>query len=797
MVHGSRTIRVAPRVSNLEEREATHVAPHLVHVPIVRRTRLLALCFALSCLWNIVSPFKTWAITAYGFVSFATTRTVLLEWNTQLNGRFLTQLYTNAGIPLPSPVAADRYINVVLDFLVLPRSQFVWAASPIDKGPFLRSTLAAPVAATSPPTPYVAPVVHNCRLAGVTEAVLCLQGVAANADLSATYPSLSTCLIRRQTIVAQGGSLVDVATELAADFDLDGTHVAGVPLLFTPVTFMDGYISLSGERSGLATYRIYGRPPSPNNQVNVLSPVATAVAACLAQPGDATCVDTSAAAFLGNALLEHQSEYLDNAAFTLASAPNVFVYIPRKQAALADVEYVSPGNLSAWNGLFKQLVATVMNAPIVKSDALEELCLVGDGCFGVCMNETASGGTTLTYMRSGVCVAAIDKVAHGLVDVYVDMKCFGLGTGTSSVKVTYLSADGVRRTVIANNTASPVAILACFVGGRAPQSDYPSFVMDMLTQGTQAEIVVTYSNGDEAMIINFIALLSLAGYGYYCVCICFYLRELLCWLWRSAKREPQLLYSVANASISSIVWMHHRTSMKFVGFVSFLAWHIDAAKLHCAWAASIDEMATDATYSCSVDSLGHLDGANALVSLVSFAWVFFALVYMDLLPGVTIHTRGYLVTTLLLGVLPLSLLSFLMAELCKLRLALPGFAMVHEYLFLALLWGAVMALLRTSVLLAPTLTLLEAALRVVGVRRQAIHPESAWADAIGPSYWVHDSGYRRAPVYYVPLSLLMETPYLDVRNVVDHAYVGTGVRRHGDHPEWVAYQCEYMVFLAH
>ncbi len=108
MVHGSRTIRVAPRVSNLEQRNASRVTPQLVHVPVVRRTRLLALYFALSSLWNLVSPFKTWAITTYGFLSFATTRTVLLEWNTVLNGRFLTQLYTTAGIPLPSPLAADR-----------------------------------------------------------------------------------------------------------------------------------------------------------------------------------------------------------------------------------------------------------------------------------------------------------------------------------------------------------------------------------------------------------------------------------------------------------------------------------------------------------------------------------------------------------------------------------------------------------------------------------------------------------------------------------------------------------------
>ncbi|KDO18575.1 hypothetical protein SPRG_16044, partial [Saprolegnia parasitica CBS 223.65] len=341
------------------------------------------------------------------------------------------------------------------------------------------------------------------------------------------------------------------------------------------------------------------------------------------------------------------------------------------------------------------------------------------------------------------------------------------------VKVTYLSADGVRRTVIANQTASPVAILACFVGGRAPQSDYPSHA--------GRRIVVTYSNGDEAMILNFIALLSLLGYG---------------WLAENTAKntEPQRRYSVANANISCMVWMHHRTSMKFVGFVSFLAWHIDAAKIRCAWAAAIDEMATDATYSCSVDSLGHLDG---VVSLASFAWIFFALVYMDLLPGVTIQTRGYLVTTVLLGALPLSLLSFLIAELCKLRRTLPGFSMVHEYLFLALSWGAVMALLRTSVLLAPTITLLEAALRVVGVRRQAIDPESAWAGVIGHSYWVDASGYRPSPVSYVPLSLLLETPHMDVRHVIDHAYGANDVRRHCDHPEWVAYQCEYVVFLAH
>ncbi|KDO16162.1 hypothetical protein SPRG_18301, partial [Saprolegnia parasitica CBS 223.65] len=183
--------------------------------------------------------------------------------------------------------------------------------------------------------------------------------------------------------------------------------------------------------------------------------------------------------------------------------------------------------------------------------------------------------------------------------------------------------------------------------------------MDMLSQGTQASIVMTKANGSEAIILNFIALLSLAGYGYFFVRISVYLYETAKWIRRmpESSQKKQLLYSVVNCSISSVIWSHYRTSMQFIGFLGFIAWHLGTSSSSCQWDQSIADVSVDAAYSCSIDSLGHFSSFTEVVRLFSYSWVFYALVFMDRMPGIAIYMPGYIVSALLLGFVPLSVLA--------------------------------------------------------------------------------------------------------------------------------------------
>ncbi|OQR88325.1 hypothetical protein ACHHYP_06877 [Achlya hypogyna] len=415
------------------------------------------------------------------------------------------------------------------------------------------------------------------------------------------------------------------------------------------------------------------------------------------------------------------------------------------------------------------------------------------------MNASASGGTTVTYRRSGVCEAAVDTVAHGLADVFVDMKCFGLGTGSSSIQVTYMSKDGVRHTATATNTASPVAIVACFIGGRAPQTDYPSYFMNMLTQGTQASIVMTKANGSEAIILNFIALMSLVGYGYFFVRISLYLYATARWirLMPDSARKRQLMYSVVNCSISSVIWTHHRTSMKFVGFLGFIAWHVGTTNSSCQWAANIKDVSQDAVYRCSIGTLGHFANITEVVRLLSYSWVFYALVFMEKMPGIAIYMPGYIVAALLLGFVPLALLAIVVAEICKLRLDSPGLFLIHNQLFLVLVWLAVFYILRTPVT-RPYLRFVELCLGWIGVKKQRIHVDSPFYAMLGDHFWIEADLVREEDALYVPLSVLMETKNIKLQNIYDHEYFTYGVLKPGKsvdapHPGWLASQLEYYV----
>ncbi|EQC29752.1 hypothetical protein SDRG_12524 [Saprolegnia diclina VS20] len=861
-----------------------------VLLQLQKNKAILAVGFFLSCMWNLAAPIKAWALSRYGFASTSDTLVLELDWNTVVNGRFLTSLYTSAGIPLTSRMEKTRYINVFLDFMVAPRSDLRWVASLLGTngtfqmdvdGVAKRLSLngsrevdqfnvdVAPFASTGFPLwgsevifDFVPPTTKDVGLHEVSEALLCLKGLApedlvnlqfpsnlhpyASASDAAAinmwrakvFPDLRACMDRRAALLASAKTPADgllaLANELASRYDLGLVNIAGHHQLYTPQTFWDGFVDISGYKSGSVTYQISGRDPSTvlttgsGHLDAILNPRETAWYCTLQYvnpisraPNATECFAkfaTTLPAFFNGKYLSvlAGTRYNDNNAFekgTPTQRITPYTYKRPYIAPLNAMTYVNVGNLSAWQALFQTIVANATQTPRTTSNALEEMCLVGDGCFATCMNSSASGGTTVTYMRGGVCQASVDTTAHGLVDLFVDPRCFG--SGTSHLQVTYQSLNGVRHTLVINGTAGPVAILACFIGGRPPDTEYPSYVMDMLAQGTQASLVMTKANGSETTVLNFIALLSLAGYMYFFVRIVVYLRKTYTWMRAmpiSKRKKAQLLFSVTNSSISNVIWSHYQTSMRCIGFLSFLEWHIGASQNHCHWTDSIQDVSLDAVYVCDVDIFGHFANVQELVRLAAYSWVFFALVFMDRMPGIAIDLKGYGVAALLLGVLPVSLFAILVAEICVLRATVPALSWIHNQLWLALVWLVIMAILRSGVFL-PYFKLVKAALRLVGIGQQRISKASPFYSIIFRYYWSSTDLIRDEELIYVPLSILMETHSINVSNVFDHQYFVYGlmdletdtsdrklpyVQTDGtiEHPDWIATTDEYYVRIA-
>ncbi|OQR89849.1 hypothetical protein ACHHYP_05998, partial [Achlya hypogyna] len=824
------------------------------------------------------APLKAWFLSRYGFVPTTTTQIVNLNWDTVLNGRFLTQLYTNAGIRLDAPLAAMRFINVFADFKVLPRSHAAWAGSfygtervyqmDLDGRPLRRALdgaaewkrFANDVAqyavsgfnlwGTERIFDYVPPATTDCGVGDVAEAVLCLKGLTldafvnvqfqsslhplTNADdkaavaawRSSLFTNLDSCLARRaallQTASTPQAALVQLATELATQYNLSLVNIAGTKLLFATTTFLEGYLDISGQRAGAATYEISGRDLTgvilggSGFLDSIFAPRETAwwcsiqyVDPATGHPNAAQCFErvgaTLPAFFVGKYLTVYSgSRYNDNADFEAGiSTGNLTAYHYKRHTvgALADVRLAALGNRTTWADWIKVAIAAVAQQPVDKSDAIEELCLVGDGCFSACMNETASGGTTYTYMRGGTCVTMIDTVMIPLTELYADLACLGFGSGTSAVQVTYISADSQRHTKVRYGAASPMAIIMCFVGGRIPNGDYyPSFLIDMLAQGTEASIVVTTSNGSEAIMLNFIALVSLVGYIFFLFWVVLSAVRSELWLRRQSsaiENVVQMRNSLHKCNLSTRVWMLQRTAMRITGFLGLVAWHIGASRARCQWVpASISSVSETPVYACDVDPFGHVTSANECVRLFAYAWVFFALTFMDRMPGITVHTTGYGVAVLLLCLLPLSLWAVVLAEAWRWRAGVPAVAWIHSQLFLALLWLAVIALMRSR-LAHPYITLVDHCLYKIGMRKQVIDSNSPFRALVGEYFWTHATLHREGPTAYLPLNLLLQTPNIDLSCIRQHEYWVSESRQPPtettQHPSWVhTHVCYYV-----
>ncbi|KDO20274.1 hypothetical protein SPRG_14410 [Saprolegnia parasitica CBS 223.65] len=465
------TEKVLPGNNEVHARLNTQVL-----LQLQKNKAILAVGFFLSCMWNLAAPIKAWALSRYGFASTSDTLVLELDWNTVVNGRFLTSLYTSSGIPLASPMEKTRYINVFLDFMVAPRSELRWVTSLLDTNRTFQMDVdgvakrlglngsrevdqfnvdVAPFAATGFPLwgnevifDYVPPTTQDVGLHQVSEALLCLKGLtpeelvnlqfpsnlrpyssasdaaAINMWRSKVFPDLRACMDRRAALLASATTPADgllaLATELASTYDLGLVNVAGHHQLYTPQTFWDGFVDISGYRSGSVTYQISGRDPSTvlttgsGHLDAILNPRETAWYCTLQYvnpisglPNATECfakVATTLPAFFNGKYLSvlAGTRYNDNNAFERGPSNQritPYTYKRRKIAPLHSISYVNVGNLSAWQTLFQTIVANVTQTPRTTSNALEEMCLVGDGCFSTCMNSSASGGTTVTYMR--------------------------------------------------------------------------------------------------------------------------------------------------------------------------------------------------------------------------------------------------------------------------------------------------------------------------------------------------------------------------------------------------------------
>ncbi|KAF0714315.1 hypothetical protein As57867_003914, partial [Aphanomyces stellatus] len=250
------------------------------------------------------------------------------------------------------------------------------------------------------------------------------------------FPHLTQCLARRAQLIQSSSSpqaaVVTLAQELAAAYNVSLVNIAGYGQLHAVQTFLDGFVDVSGLRSGSLVYQISGPNTfsvltGSSGHMDSLSSPRETVWWCSIQyidpvtgtPNATQCFEkvgsTLASFFLGKYVAMYAgTRYVDNGALVkgpTTGAVTAYTYKPQHVVPLKDIRVATQlGNFTAWNALIVNLIANVTSTPPDASNALEELCLVGDGCFSACRNASASAGTTLTYMRGGTCVTSIDTV---------------------------------------------------------------------------------------------------------------------------------------------------------------------------------------------------------------------------------------------------------------------------------------------------------------------------------------------------------------------------------------------------
>ncbi|GLE10622.1 hypothetical protein PINS_up022839 [Pythium insidiosum] len=259
---------------------------------------LTTLTCVVSCVWNVSSPFKQWALSRYGLIASDVTVSRTVAWNTVLDPAYVEFLYDHAGVPLDRRGEPRMLINVFIDFMIVPKAtrwghllndmandQYAGRYCRAGLEPNVQAQLAAIDANFSTGvtlwngqlmTDFVPDQATGCAVGEVTEAVLCLKGINAstlvNLEWSAgvdprdpeihdglhafqalLFPNLSACLARRTHLVAHWGrdaGLVRLTAELATNFSLELRNLAGTGNLYAPFRQRAGFVDLSGMRSG-------------------------------------------------------------------------------------------------------------------------------------------------------------------------------------------------------------------------------------------------------------------------------------------------------------------------------------------------------------------------------------------------------------------------------------------------------------------------------------------------------------------------------------------------------------------
>ncbi|EQC27017.1 hypothetical protein SDRG_15131 [Saprolegnia diclina VS20] len=304
-------------------------------------------------------------------------------------------------------------------------------------------------------------------------------------------------------------------------------------------------------------------------------------------------------------------------------------------------------------------------------------------------------------------------------------------------------------------------------------------------------------------MLNFIALISLLGYVFFLLWIVIFTWRTSRWVGARAttnENVAQLRFSTYRANLSTRVWMRERSTMCATGFLGLVAWHLGASHCKCGW-VNTTSVADDPAYICSINPVGHLSDMTEVVRLLSYAWVFFALAFLDLFPGLTVHFVGYAVAVVLLALLPLSLWAILLAYMMRLWASTPWLRWMHSHLFLALLWLCVILLMRSR-WFSLYRRWVERCLYSVGLRKQRIDAKSPLRSILGVYFWTDAVDVRDDDTAYVPLSLLLQIKDVAVDRIRDHEYwlcqedFDAPDRSHRlptTHPHWVLEHRGYYV----
>ncbi|GLD95588.1 hypothetical protein PINS_up004265 [Pythium insidiosum] len=269
--------------------------------------RVLAGVWALSFLWNALSPVKNWTLSRYEISSAEVAMNFGMNWWDELDHKYVKFLYEHAGVPcFVRDGEPTRLVNIYVDFMVLPRATSwahgisAWHQDALV-GRYCQAGLvpqreaqtralqelltSANVRLWGKTVRHFIPDQTACHLNEVPEAILCLKGINATQLLNLEWstgrdpsdpvvfaamsawqtlvlPSLAACLERRELLRSQHETLDDallaLATELSTNFSLNPYGFAGTKNLVAVYNHRAGFLDVNGRLSGVRKVSLSG-----------------------------------------------------------------------------------------------------------------------------------------------------------------------------------------------------------------------------------------------------------------------------------------------------------------------------------------------------------------------------------------------------------------------------------------------------------------------------------------------------------------------------------------------------------